>query len=399
MQNPDQVVNELDLVELRRIVSKMVSYTVKTIKWKYVPIQENNVNSNTVGVFRVTGIAETLNNEHLDWSLILKIIHWENLAGTPLENNYNSKPSDWNYWKREALVYSSEYLTEFDTSVMPVKCYEVIERVDGSIWLWLEDLQFLDNKKWSLDRLILAAHHFGVFGAYYLEKSPRSNIPWLCTSFLRPWIKGAIAVGVQESLLDPSTWKNEFIKKAFPVSIADPIMHLFEDSQKLLSILEKQQKTLCHNDCDQPNLFPCDEISGISRTIVIDWALLGIGALGEDIGTQIGGNLFHLFVDPSTSELYKDRAIEAYLCGLHESGWRGDKYSIHFACYTTASLRYITYGAYMLMILANMNGDRQSAFSRFNSKASLHETVCCWAEVMYKLLQWSDNARRLANLI
>jgi len=102
----------------------MMSCKVEILEWTCVPVQKNSVNPNTVGIFRVTGIAETL-NERLGWSLILKIIHWENLAGTLLEKDYNTKPTDWNYWKREALVYSSGYLTELDASVVPVKCYEV----------------------------------------------------------------------------------------------------------------------------------------------------------------------------------------------------------------------------------------------------------------------------------
>jgi len=221
----------------------------------------------------------------------------------------------------------------------------------------------------------------------------------LCTSFLRQWVKGAVAFGIQDTILDPNTWKSELVKQAFPISIADRVMHLIEDSQRLLSILERQQKTLCHNDCDQSNLFSWPDVSGVSRTTVIDWALLGIGAVGEDLGTQIGGNLFHLFVDPSRSELYKNLAVEAYLDGLNESGWQGNKNSIRFACYTTASIRYTTYAAYMLKFLTNRSEDRQNPLMRLSPRTSLQETICCWGEVIYYLLQWSDDARRLAYLV
>jgi hypothetical protein len=247
MQSLDQAINGLDLVELRHIVGKILSSKVEILEWTCVAVQENSVNPNTAGIFRLTGVAATL-NEWLDWSLILKISHWDNLAETPLEENYNTKPTDWNYWKREALVYLSGYLTGLDASVIPVKCYKVVEHVDGSIWLWLEDLQSIGDKRWSLDRLILAARHFGEFGAFYLNEQDGAKVSWLCTNFLRKWVKGAEAFGVLDTILNPITWKNEVIKQALPVPVADRIMQLIEDSQKLLSILEIQQKTLCHND-------------------------------------------------------------------------------------------------------------------------------------------------------
>jgi hypothetical protein len=51
------------------------------------------------------------------------------------------RPSDWNYWKREALVFQSGILDDWKGDLVPVRCYDVVEQPDDSVWLWLEHVR------------------------------------------------------------------------------------------------------------------------------------------------------------------------------------------------------------------------------------------------------------------
>jgi hypothetical protein len=395
MKNLNQAFAELTESELHKIVEKILLENVSITKWNYIAIGRPNVNPNTAGIFRIFGVAEC-RDKQLRWSVILKIIHWVNFAGTPLGNSYNTHPRDWNYWKREALVYSSGILDGLKDDLVPVKCYEVNEHDDGSFWLWLEDLQQISSKVDNADALLYSAHHIGQFGGISLTQNDRSYPAWLCNDFIAQWVQGTIAFDIEKTIVDRSIWQNELIKRAFPLPVTDRFLQLIRDSKGLIRILQRQKQTLCHNDCDQPNLFTFLDYQNKSTTVAIDWALLSIGPVGADLGTQLGGNIFHLFVNPSKAYEYSSLAVDAYFCGLTEAGWKGDAKSVRFACYATASLRYIPYAAFMLRNLAN---HELNSLARIKSRGSWHDTIRSWAEAIYQILHWSANARSLADAL
>jgi hypothetical protein len=82
-------------------------------------------------VYNVTGHAWA-NDQQLRWDVVLKVIR-------PTVDRLDS--AHWNYWKREAYAYRSEWLRWDAAGLAAPRCYDISERADGSIWLWLEALR------------------------------------------------------------------------------------------------------------------------------------------------------------------------------------------------------------------------------------------------------------------
>jgi hypothetical protein len=59
--------------------------------------------------------------------------------------------------------------------------------------------------------------------------------------------------------------------------------------------------------------------------VLVDWAFVGDGALGEDVGNLVPDAVFDLFM-PARTLPHLDRVVFAgYLAGLREAGWDGDE--------------------------------------------------------------------------
>jgi hypothetical protein len=259
------------------------------------PLTHSVVNPVTAGLYQVSGAASD-GEEQLPWSLILKIIHWVDLSGTPLAERYMNEPEDWNYWKREALIFQSGILDQVKCNskcdLIPVRCYDVIEQPDGSVWLWLEHVQDPPGPTWSFGRRILAARHFGQFNGAYSGPGAVPDYPWLGRGFVRQWVRMARLFGVTETAGDPAFWGHPVARLVFPTPIAGRGIDLMEDADRLLANLERQPQALSHLDSHDVNLFSRRGDRGQQQTVVIDWSFVGMAAVGEDLGMQVSGNLY-----------------------------------------------------------------------------------------------------------
>ncbi len=80
------------------------------------------------GTFRFRGVAGGAS-----WSLILEVLGRTAGAGS-------DAPRDWNYWKREVLVYQSGLLAGLPQGLSAPRCFGVSAQADDEYWIWLEDL-------------------------------------------------------------------------------------------------------------------------------------------------------------------------------------------------------------------------------------------------------------------
>lgn len=392
-----QAVNAAILTDLVR--ASLEHNRVNVIDWSYVPIEWGAINPVTAGLYRFFGTARE-GEQRFSWSLVLKIIRWVDFSGSPLERGYLNEPTDWNYWKREALVFRSGILNDVQGDLVPVQCYDVVEQTDGSIWLWLEDLTDSYDSQWDIGRHVLAARHFGEFNGSFLARLPIPANLWLCKQFLRQWVSTGVALGENKSLGSRKIWDHPLMRLTFPIPVAERISKLVEDSDSLLKVLNQQPQTLSHLDSQRSNLFARRDIDGRDQTVVIDWSFLGLAAAGEDLGMQVSGNLFNLELDPLTAHNYQEAALEAYLGGLETADWQGNRESVRFAYATAASLRYVPFGAYMLTSVVERSED-SSWINNLAEKHSLtvEEVLQNLGMVLYFLLDLADEARGLASRV
>jgi hypothetical protein len=310
------------------------------------------------------------------------------------------EPGDWNYWKREALVFQSGILDAWQGDLVAVRCYQVVEQPDDSVWLWLEHVREPPGRTWPLERHILAARHFGQFNGAYCRHGPVPEYDWLCRNFMRQWGKTGRAFNTAGMVADSAFWELPEVRHVFPTPVADRVVSLLDEADRLLDRLERQPQTLSHLDTQCVNLFARQGEQGQDQTVVIDWSFLGEAAVGEDLGMQVSGNLFDLSIQPASARSYYEAALEAYVAGLRDAGWRGSPDAVRFASATAASLRLVPFGMVMLGGLFDTAEEASWGDHLAEQQASTaEEALRLWGQAITFLLDLADEARQLADRV
>ncbi len=95
----------IDEVTLTTVVRRLLGSTTATLgEWQTEAIAHYVINNVTAGLQHITGIVYD-GNKQLSWSVILKILHLKPEDSTSIFNS-SPDPRHWNYWQREALIYT-----------------------------------------------------------------------------------------------------------------------------------------------------------------------------------------------------------------------------------------------------------------------------------------------------
>jgi hypothetical protein len=128
--------------------------------------------------------------------------------------------------------------------------------------------------------------------------------------------------------------------------------------------------------------------------VAIDWAVVGIGWIGWEIGMLVGNPLTHL--NSSRAEVrQRDRVVfEGYLEGLRDSGWRGDR---RLARLGQTAIWGITPRAPYVSFLAD---DSRHAWGEQVLGCSVAEFADYHREqVRHPWLDWAQEARELLSVL
>ena len=215
-------------------------------------------------------------------------------------------PEDPLWWRREADAYASGLLP--DGELRAARCERVVERDDGSVALVLEDVEGLPATEWPLERLRPGGARSSVAGRARFGRCRRS--------------RGS-----------PRGWLRAYVERRADVSAAEP---LWADRGALLDALDRVPRTLCHLDFWPRNLFDDD-----GATVAIDWAFVGIGAVGEDAGNLVPDSVLDGFLPPERIDELHDLVWTEYLAGLRDSGWPGEERDARLGFCVGAALKYV----------------------------------------------------------
>jgi hypothetical protein len=175
--------------------------------------------------------------------------------------------------------------------------------------------------QWPLERFAQAARHFGQLNGAYLAGRPLPAVPWLNTQWRREWVEVA-GIGRLDALLAhfPAAWNHLDVQSALPDPLAFPkrLARLRERYPALLAGLERLPPALCHIDPHSRNL-----LADGDRTIALDWALMGIGTVGDDLGQLVAATLLFGDVAPEQADVFWTSAAAGYDAGLGDAGWSG----------------------------------------------------------------------------
>lgn len=286
-------------------------------------------------LYRVVGRARD-GAATLSWSLVLKV-----MRASPERED----PQHWNYWKREFLAYQSGLLDHLPGGLHAPGCFGAVQPTSDTAWLWLEELVECAGSPWPVSAYGLAARHLGGFNGAYLAGRPVPKHAWLRVDWLRSYVNDyAPAVARLPHVLD-----HPLVRRLVSRPSAAAFIRLLEERETFLKALDRLPQTLCHRDAWRPNLFMVQAAGGEDRTVAVDWAFVGVGAVGQDLAPLVVWN----DQDPSAREEVEEMVVGGYLQGLHDAGWHADPRMVRLGYTAAAALTYglATLGWYLGLLL------------------------------------------------
>jgi len=315
----------IDQATLTPIVqSALNSETVEVTDWESEQLHGGMAAGTAVYRFAGRGRDQ---HQTIPWSLILKILR----SGVG-----SADVSAWDYYRREVDAYQSGWTADLPGGLAAPRCFGVLDHPDGTCWMWLEDIRDMFDSQWPLKQYGVVARHLGQFTGAYLVDRPLPNWPWLSSNWLRHYVEqSAPAI---EPLRDAqaSPWGRRWL----PEEDSDQFFHLWAERGLYLDALDRLPQTICHLDIFGRNLFARKTADGDDQTVAIDWAFVGRGPIGADLGPLVWMSIALGGVALDKLQELEQIVFEGYLEGLHEVGWQGDPQHVRLG-YTAATVRFL----------------------------------------------------------
>jgi hypothetical protein len=286
------------------------------------PLRHNQSNAAIGGIWRVSGPAG---------SAVLK------LATPPVPETADAvwptsdELAHWNYWRRESLAYETDLAaTAYGGAIAAPDVLQVSPRPDGKVELWLADVGGADGFGWPVPRLARFAYELGAGQARWAGRVP--DTPWLS----RRWLAQYLASGPSQFVrVDASDWDHPTVAAAWPAEVRSRLRLLWAERDRALAAAEAGERTLCHLD-----VWPANLIDRKGTSVLLDWAFVGEGALGEDIANLILDSFGDGLMDVSLLPELAESATDRYLEGLRDGGWSGSADAVRSAIAACGAAKY-----------------------------------------------------------
>lgn len=309
------------------------------LAWGVARMPYERLNPTSCGLYRFNGMARDA-DETLPWSLVLKVTSADDdpIPGLALTGESRTLVREAFRPDRELHAYRSGLLDELPEPLAAPRCFGALERPNGEVWLWLEDVVDTVGGEWPLARYARAAEHLGRFSGVFLPHRPAHG--WLSRGWLRTWVERLYPALNAPVIEDEATWREPAVRRAFPVPVADQLRRLWRERGAILAALEQLPRTLAHLDAFRSNLIARRRPDGSDETVAVDWAFVGVAALGEEVGQLVAGSVWSGAVAADRARELDRAAFDGYLRGLAEAGWRGDERLVRFGHAASAALRW-----------------------------------------------------------
>ncbi|MFD8231823.1 aminoglycoside phosphotransferase [Streptomyces sp. NPDC059696] len=340
----------------------------------FEPLAYNPSNGATAGVWRVIGGGR---------SAVLKVLTRTKETGVAW--SASNDPRHRNFWRREAYVYRTGLAGVWQRhGLRAPRLLEHVERPDGDVALWLEDVPGEPATVWPLTGHVDHAHRLGLAqGAV----GAGEDAPWLSRSFPRDDTCGNTTG--EEPLDDDGAWQHPLVRRHFPPGLREDLDRLHLDRAWFLTVMEALPRALCHLDHRPANVVS----GGPGASVLLDWAHTGDGALGEDLGSYLPDSVFGLFVPAADLPGLAKAAYDAYVQGLRRSGWRGDERLVRLGVCASA----VKYGRLTALMPARAHEQPVAYAGEGTVTAELRSRERSLALAF--LAEWAAEARTLAPLL
>jgi hypothetical protein len=180
------------------------------------------------------------------------------------------------------------------------------------------------------------------------------------------------------------------VRRGSPPDVAVRQKVLHDEQPVFLHALSQLPQTLCHRDPTPRNVIVRPGKTGVSETVALDWAMVGIAPLGRNLGSLVPAGAHSRDIDPAQLRAVDAVAFPAYVEGLRESGWAGDEAVARFGYCACAALRY---GLLVLGVAALDDNRRDGLVRSFGMP--IEELLDLFAEEQRFLMDLIDEARSL----
>lgn len=328
-------------VEVERAIRLLPGFRdASLVEWSGGPLAGGG--GECIGVWRLSGLAR-VDTAPAPWSIVLK--GWDG-------QRYSGSSSGWNWPYREMVLYRSGLLADLPGGIRAPRCFGDIERDDGSVWVWLEDITDGIQAPWPLDRYGIIARQLGQFNGHWLVDRSPPDTPCLSRNWLRGWVERSTPA-VQALMADADLARRS---GAYAPGTLEAYARLWARRHELYEELTRLPQTFCHLDAFSRNIFVRERANEPDDTILIDWSYSGIGAVGEELVPLVGASVG--FMDTPVSDIAElsDLTLAGYIAGLHDAGWRGDPAIVHRVFGVVMGLRY-GIGAMQFVLLGLLDPD------------------------------------------
>lgn len=337
------------------------------------PLQHNTGNPVTAGIWRYAGDG---------WSAVLKHV---TPGGAGVEHWATSQhPEHWNFWAREPMAYRSGLTAAAyeGSGIAGPRLLGCFDRPDG-VALWLEDVAGVSGEHWDVEAVTDFARRLGRGQGRYLADRPLPDDGWLSRRWLRQYVDSKPVDG--SVLSDGESWQQPALAVAF-AELRPGLTRLWDERAALLDAVEALPQTLCHSD-----VWPMNLVSRNGERVLLDWAFVGLGAVGEDAANLVPDCFWDGFLPLSALPVVADRVWTGYLAGLREGGWTGDEGLARLGFTAAGAAKYSWLAEYTIRRLQRGELTSYGGYSRL----TLEELFHTYAGVFRLLLDWAEEAHTL----
>lgn len=351
-----------------------------------IALRHNEGNAATGGIFRVGGAVGVPGRSD---SRILKI------ARPPTEPPATSSawqtsdaPDHFNYWRREVYAYETGFADSAyrDAGIRAPRLESVVALPDGRVELWLEDVSGASGFDLSVARLGRFGHELGAAQARWVGRVPGpGELPWLSRRWLAQYLSNGPGSNVR---ITDTDWDHP-VAALWPEPVRRGLRRLWETNARVLAMVEALPRTLCHLDVWPANLI--EDASGTS--VLIDWAFVGDGAIGEDPANLIIDSVTDGLMDVALLPEIAEAVADGYISGLADGGHDtsgGGADGVRAAIAACAVAKYSWLGAHAIATAAR-GVELKRSYNRDDSAAETLVRITPLAEL---LAEWAEGVVR-----
>lgn len=130
------------------------------------------------------------------------------------------------------------------------------------------------------------------------------------------------------------------VERVYSPHVVDIFMRIWARRDAYCAYLEGFPQTFCHMDAFRRNVFIRKGPDGSEDMLLIDWAFAGKGGVSEELTSLIAAGVVLVEVPVEDARYLEAEALESYISGFRDAGWRGDPEMVRTGYGVAAALRY-----------------------------------------------------------